>query len=89
MKEIIDDTLKFMPREYLFVTQHKKPFSNTCNMYCTLMKLLREVIEDESFTINTFRHLYASKSFTGTVQDRIAAQEGMLHNAQNHLRYGM
>ena len=88
LKDIITETLTFMPRDYLFVTQHKKPFSNTCNMYSTLIKLLRTIINDDTFTINTFRHLYATKSFTGTVQDRVAAQEGMLHNAQNHLRYG-
>lgn len=88
LKDIITETLTFMPRDYLFVTQHKKPFSNTCNMYNTLIKLLRTIINDDTFTINTFRHLYATKSFTGTVQDRVAAQEGMLHNAQNHLRYG-
>lgn len=88
LKDIITETLTFMPRDYLFVTQHKKPFSNTCNMYNTLIKLLRTSINDDTFTINTFRHLYATKSFTGTVQDRVAAQEGMLHNAQNHLRYG-
>lgn len=88
LKDIITETLTFMPRDYLFVTQHKKPFSNTCNMYSILIKLLRTIINDDTFTINTFRHLYATKSFTGTVQDRVAAQEGMLHNAQNHLRYG-
>lgn len=88
LKDIITETLTFMPRDYLFVTQHKKPFSNTCNMYNILIKLLRTIINDDTFTINTFRHLYATKSFTGTVQDRVAAQEGMLHNAQNHLRYG-
>lgn len=88
LANIIAETLRFMPREYLFVTQHGKPFSNTSNMYNQIIKHLRAVINEDSFTINTFRHLYASKSFTGTVQDRIAAQKGMLHNAENHLRYG-
>jgi len=88
LADIITETLRFMPREYLFVTQHGKPFSNSSNMYNQIIKHLRAVINEDSFTINTFRHLYASKSFTGTVQDRIAAQKGMLHNAENHLRYG-
>ena len=88
LANIIAETLRFMPREYLFVTQHGKPFSNTSNMYNQIIKHLRAVINEDSFTINTFRHLYASKSFTGTVKDRIAAQKGMLHNAENHLRYG-
>lgn len=88
LANIIAETLRFMPREYLFVTQHGKPFSNTSNMYNQIIKCLRVIINEDSFTVNTFRHLYASKSFTGTVQDRIAAQKGMLHNAENHLRYG-
>ena len=88
LANIIAETLRFMPREYLFVTQHGKPFSNTSNMYSQIIKCLRVIINEDSFTVNTFRHLYASKSFTGTVQDRIAAQKGMLHNAENHLRYG-
>ena len=88
LANIIAETLRFMPREYLFVTQHGKPFSNTSNMYSQIIKCLRVIINEDSFTVNTFRHLYASKSFTGTVQDRIAAQRGMLHNAENHLRYG-
>lgn len=88
LANIIAETLRFMPREYLFVTQHGKPFSNTSNMYSQIIKCLRIIINEDSFTVNTFRHLYASKSFTGTVQDRIAAQKGMLHNAENHLRYG-
>lgn len=89
LADIITETLRFMPREYLFVTQHGKPFSNSSNMYNQIIKHLRAVINEDSFTINTFRHLYASKSFTGTIQDRIAAQKGMLHNAENHLRYGL
>ena len=89
LANIIAETLRFMPREYLFVTQHGKPFSNTSNMYSQIIKCLRVIINEDSFTVNTFRHLYASKSFTGTVQDRIAAQKGMLHNAENHLRYGL
>lgn len=89
LANIITETLRFMPREYLFVTQHGKPFSNTTNMYSQIIKCLRVIIDENSFTVNTFRHLYASKSFTGTVQDRIAAQKGMLHNAENHLRYGL
>lgn len=88
LANIIAETLIFMPRKYLFTTQHGKPFSNSSNMYSQIMKHLRAVINEDSFTINTFRHLYASKSFAGTVQDRIAAQKGMLHNAENHLRYG-
>ena len=89
LAEIITETLQFMPRKYLFVTQHGKPFSNSSNMYSQILKHLRAVINEDSFTINTFRHLYASKSFAGTVQDRINAQKGMLHNAENHLRYGL
>lgn len=57
-------------------------------MYSKLMKHVKNILGENKFTINTFRHLYAVKSFKGTVEDRVAAQEGMLHNAFNHMRYG-
>lgn len=88
LKNIISESLVYKPREYLFVSLRGKLFLNPTDMYYRLMKHVRNVLGEDKFTINTFRHLYTQKSFQGSVEDRIAAQKGMLHNAYNHLRYG-
>lgn len=88
LKRIISDSIIYYPREYLFVSKRGKIFTNNTDMYSKLMKHVKNILGENKFTINTFRHLYAVKSFKGTVEDRVAAQEGMLHNAFNHMRYG-
>ena len=88
LKNIINNSLIFQPRNYLFLSKRGKLFISNTDMYAKIMKYVRKVLNEDKFTINTFRHLYTQRSFMGSVADRILAQEGMLHNAYNHLRYG-
>lgn len=88
LKKIIADSIVYYPRDYLFISLRGKLYNNNTDMYAKTMKYVKRVLEEDKFTINTFRHLYAAKSFKGNVTDRISAQKGMLHNSTNHLRYG-
>lgn len=88
LREIIIESIQFRPRDYLFVTVKNKPFKNANNMYTRLMKIVKHVLGEDGFTINTFRHLYAMHSNAGTLQERIDAANGMMHSVQTHFYYG-
>lgn len=88
LREIITESIQFQPRDYLFVTVKNKPFKNANNMYTRLMKIVKRVLGEDDFTINTFRHLYVMHSNSGTVQERIDAANGMMHSVQTHFYYG-
>lgn len=89
LRKIIDESLEFMPRKYLYETQRGKRFNSTIYMYTIINRELKKTFGEDNFTVNTFRHIYAEESFKGGLQERLTAAKGMLHTPRTHFYYGV
>jgi hypothetical protein len=89
----ITQSLKLLPRQYLFITNSNEPF-NTKNSYIQWAnRLLKSTLNNKFITLTSFRHIYISRrdlcleSKSGLEQQKVAKAMGHSIGMQKRYNY--